>query len=62
MKVSSKENSTGSEDMDVDGIDDPESWHAEAHITNANYQAKKMVFLLFINRKSTVIYFGPSFL
>jgi hypothetical protein len=37
--------------MDVDEEpDDPESWHADAYITNANYQAKKMVFLLFINR------------
>jgi DNA mismatch repair protein MLH1 len=32
--------------------DDPESWKAIAHVTNANYQAKKMVFLLFINRKA----------
>jgi len=32
--------------------DKPESWSAEAYFTNANYQAKKFVFLLFINRKS----------
>ncbi|KNZ81633.1 DNA mismatch repair protein Mlh1 [Termitomyces sp. J132] len=39
------------EDMEADEPEgDPEEWHAEAHITNANYQAKKMVFLLFINR------------
>lgn len=31
-------------------MDDSTSWMAEAHFTNANYQAKKMVFLLFINR------------
>lgn len=31
--------------------DQPESWSAEAYITNPNYQAKKCVFLLFINRK-----------
>ena len=30
-----------------------EAWNAEAHFTNANYQAKKMVFLLFINRERT---------
>jgi DNA mismatch repair protein MLH1 len=32
--------------------DDAEFWSAEVHFTNANYQAKKMVFLLFINRTS----------
>lgn len=31
---------------------DSQSWEAEAQFTNANYQAKKMVFLLFINRNS----------
>ncbi|KAH7922709.1 DNA mismatch repair protein MutL [Leucogyrophana mollusca] len=31
--------------------DDPESWSAEAYFTNANYQAKKTVFLLFINHR-----------
>jgi DNA mismatch repair protein MLH1 len=36
---------------DSNEVDDPEAWRAEAHITNANYQAKKMIFLLFINRK-----------
>ncbi|KAH0581893.1 hypothetical protein H2248_011575 [Termitomyces sp. 'cryptogamus'] len=40
------------EDMEADEPEgDPEEWHAEAHITNANYQAKKMVFLLFINHR-----------
>lgn len=34
-----------------DGIDDPEKWSAEVYCTNANYQAKKMVFLLFINHR-----------
>ncbi|KAI6131443.1 histidine kinase-like ATPase [Pisolithus croceorrhizus] len=34
-----------------DGIDDPEKWSAEVFCTNANYQAKKMVFLLFINHR-----------
>jgi len=44
--------------MDVDEAgheqeepDRPEAWSAEAYFTNANYQAKKFVFLLFINRK-----------
>ena len=36
------------EDEEPDG--DSESWNAELYFTNANYQAKKMVFLLFINR------------
>ena len=40
--------------MDEDGDDESESWTAEAHFTNANYQAKKFVFLLFINRKLNV--------
>ncbi|KAF9457554.1 DNA mismatch repair protein MutL [Collybia nuda] len=40
------------DDMDEDDpIDDPEAWTAEAHVTNANYQAKKTVFLLFINHR-----------
>jgi len=30
---------------------DAESWKAEVVFTNASYQAKKFVFLLFINRK-----------
>jgi len=37
--------------MDEDDSDDAESWNAEFYFTNANYQAKKHVFLLFINRK-----------
>lgn len=42
----------GDEDMDSDDdASDPESWNADAQFTNANYQAKKMVFLLFINRE-----------
>lgn len=39
-----------SDDQDVDA-DDAGSWSAEAHFTGPNYQAKKMVFLLFINRE-----------
>jgi len=49
--VSSKDSDTEDADMEED---DPESWKAEAHITNVNYQAKKMIFLLFINRESPV--------
>jgi DNA mismatch repair protein MLH1 len=41
--------------MEGDEVDDPETWKAEAHISNANYQAKKMVFLLFINRKCLLL-------
>ncbi|KAG6879008.1 hypothetical protein C0992_005898 [Termitomyces sp. T32_za158] len=56
VKVSSKAKKSIQEDEDEDmeadePEDDPEAWHAEAHITNANYQAKKMVFLLFINHR-----------
>lgn len=39
-----------SEDEGGNRTGDPESWTAETYFTNANYQAKKMVFLLFINR------------
>lgn len=46
------EQNHASDDEDVD-VDD--SWSAEAHFTNANYQAKKMTFLLFINRESEVL-------
>ena len=35
-----------------DNENDAESWNAVlSYFTNANYQAKKIVFLLFINRK-----------
>ncbi|KAJ7207096.1 histidine kinase-like ATPase [Mycena pura] len=33
------------------GSADRELWSAEAHFTNANYQSKKTVFLLFINQR-----------
>ncbi|KAJ7770488.1 histidine kinase-like ATPase [Mycena metata] len=40
------------EDMEEDsGPQDSGSWAAEAHFTNANYQSKKMIFLLFINHR-----------
>ena len=41
----------GEEDSDDDDDEESEAWNAEAHFTNANYQAKKMVLLLFINRE-----------
>lgn len=34
-------------------VDEEPSWIAEAHFTGPNYQAKKTVFLLFINRKNS---------
>jgi DNA mismatch repair protein MLH1 len=41
------------EEEDAMKIDFPAkstSWSAKLHFSNANYQAKKMIFLLFINR------------
>lgn len=49
-KASAQDHASDDEDVDVD-----DSWNAEAHFTNANYQAKKMTFLLFINRESEVL-------
>ncbi|KAK0446015.1 histidine kinase-like ATPase [Desarmillaria tabescens] len=40
-----------SEVLSTDGSADAESWSAEAHFTNANYQAKRTTFLLFINHR-----------
>ncbi|KAG6873882.1 hypothetical protein C0995_009661 [Termitomyces sp. Mi166 len=56
VKVSSKDKKPTREHEDENMetgelADNPEAWHAEAHVTNANYQAKKMVFLLFINHR-----------
>jgi len=36
--------------------DAEEGWKAEVCFTNANYHAKKMVFLLFINRESEFLF------
>lgn len=49
----SSEDATAEKDvgMEDNEADDPEAWKAEAYITNANYQAKKMIFLLFINHR-----------
>ncbi|PIL27589.1 hypothetical protein GSI_10740 [Ganoderma sinense ZZ0214-1] len=38
----------GDDDEDDENV---EAWNAEAHFTNANHQAKKMIFLLFINHR-----------
>ncbi|KAJ6486921.1 histidine kinase-like ATPase [Mycena sanguinolenta] len=46
----SKKNAEGDEDMEDVQVDG-ESWTAEAHFTNPNYQSKKMLFLLFINHR-----------
>jgi DNA mismatch repair protein MLH1 len=37
------------QDQDQELPDQPELWSAVAYFTNADYQAKKFVFLLFIN-------------
>lgn len=42
---------SGSDD-DESWIKDNVSWKGEAYITGVNYHAKKMIFLLFINRPS----------
>ncbi|KAF8189866.1 histidine kinase-like ATPase [Mycena galopus ATCC 62051] len=50
----SKKNDGEDEDMEdeeSEARDSRESWTAEAHFTNANYQSKKMIFLLFINHR-----------
>lgn len=39
-------------DEEVSDNDDEADWVANVHFTTANYQAKKIVFLLFINRES----------
>lgn len=44
-----EENAEGA--MEVDLPSSATFWSAELHFSNANYQAKKMIFLLFINRK-----------
>lgn len=44
--------SSASEDtMDVDDDASDPTWSAEVFFTSPNYQAKKVVFLLFINRE-----------
>lgn len=47
---SGTEDSGDDEAMNVD-IPTSTNWSAELHFSNANYQAKKTTFLLFINRE-----------
>jgi DNA mismatch repair protein MLH1 len=49
-------NGQNAEEEIHDDDDDPEAWTAEAHCTNANYHAKKTIFLLFINRLCLVLF------
>ncbi|KAI0826529.1 DNA mismatch repair protein MutL [Trametes gibbosa] len=54
LHVTVSDKPTGKDKPPADSEDDDqdeESWSAEAHFTNANYQAKKMTFLLFINHR-----------
>ncbi|OBZ78145.1 DNA mismatch repair protein Mlh1 [Grifola frondosa] len=46
--ISSSDNASSHDEGEDD---DSESWSAESYFTNANFQAKKMVFLLFINHR-----------
>ncbi|TRM60315.1 hypothetical protein BD626DRAFT_504926 [Schizophyllum amplum] len=52
-KDKGKDKQQESDDEDIDMEDDvtPKDWSFDAHFTNANYHAKKMVFLLFINHR-----------
>lgn len=57
VTVSSSGKTTGTSETAVSTTDDEdedaedaEAWSAEAHFTNASFQSKKMVLLLFINR------------
>lgn len=54
MTVSSR---VSSDDEEDDEVPDKSSWDAEAHFTNANYQSKKLVLLLFINREPSISVF-----
>jgi len=43
------------EEVEEEELEAPTSWEVDLYFTNANYQAKKTVFLLFINRQSYVL-------
>ena len=47
------------DDGDGDGERSDGGWTAEVHFTNANYHAKKMTFLLFINRVFSLFLVRP---
>ncbi|KAJ3574331.1 hypothetical protein NP233_g1848 [Leucocoprinus birnbaumii] len=49
--VTSGEDEEDEDAMDLDIPKGPIKWSAELHFSNANYQAKKTVFLLFINHR-----------
>lgn len=55
IKVSSSPTDGTSRPIGSGDVDDTEDWSAEAYCTSPNYQAKKTVFLLFINRKPTLV-------
>lgn len=55
IEVSSSPTDGTSRRIGSGDVDDTEKWSAEAYCTSPNYQAKKTVFLLFINRKSTLV-------
>jgi DNA mismatch repair protein MLH1 len=55
IEVSSSSTDGTSRPIGSGNVDNSEKWSAEAYCTSPNYQAKKTVFLLFINRKSTVL-------
>jgi hypothetical protein len=52
LTVESEDHPRRRRSSDSDAGHDAEFWSAEAHFTSASYQSKKMVFLLFINRRS----------
>ncbi|KAI0646384.1 DNA mismatch repair protein MutL [Trametes meyenii] len=50
-KKSKDADARDTEDVSEDEDGEEGTWNAEAHFTNANYQAKKMTLLLFINHR-----------
>lgn len=56
IEVSSSSTDETSRSIGFGDVDDTEKWSAEAYCTSPNYQAKKTVFLLFINRESTLLW------
>jgi DNA mismatch repair protein MLH1 len=54
VESSCRTGGSSSRDTSAGDPDDSERWSAEAYCTSPNYQAKKTVFLLFINRKFQV--------
>ena len=50
LSVSVPQSKDSQDDESSMTSEEVEKWSAEIHFTSPNYQAKKMVFLLFINR------------